>query len=226
MPAAEDTHRYDNERRVARMRVWINLAKTLPASEDHAHVRFVLYWIAYEAAYQVYKVDGDSSDKQEREDFHRRVTWYDGRKLQATLSQHRESIVKLLGLRQAHPSFWYRGNQRASSTATWEAGFRSRVRDAVSRLDNLETASTLNDLFRNLSIVRNQIVHGGSAGIHGRGRTQVLLGAVLLGALVPRFCDSIESNLDEEWGIPPFPRVGTRPDDDCPPPWLVSPRAL
>ena len=143
MPAADDTPRYDNERRVARMRVWINLAETLPAGEDHAHVRFVLYWIAYEAAYQVYKVGGDSSDKLEREDFHRRVTWYDGRRLQATLSQHREPIIKLLELRQAHTSFWYRGNQRASSTATWEAGSGSRIRDAVSRLDNLETESTL-----------------------------------------------------------------------------------
>ena len=56
MPAADDTVRHDNERRVARMRVWINLAETLPAGEDHAHVRFVMYWISYEAAYQVYKV--------------------------------------------------------------------------------------------------------------------------------------------------------------------------
>lgn len=66
MPAADDTVRHDNERRVARMRVWINLAETLPAGEDHAHVRFVMYWIAYEAAYQVYKVGGDSSDKPDR----------------------------------------------------------------------------------------------------------------------------------------------------------------
>ena len=66
MPAADDTLRYDNERRVARMRVWINSAETLPASEAHAHLRFVLYWIAYEAAYKVYKVYGDASDKPER----------------------------------------------------------------------------------------------------------------------------------------------------------------
>ena len=74
MPAADDTVRHDNERRVARMRVWINLAETLPAGEDHAHVRFVMYWIAYEAAYQVYKVGGDSSHRPDREVFHRRVT--------------------------------------------------------------------------------------------------------------------------------------------------------
>ena len=35
-----------NERRIARMCVWIDLAEA-SAAEDH--VRFVFYWIAYEA---------------------------------------------------------------------------------------------------------------------------------------------------------------------------------
>ena len=46
---------------------------------------------------------------------------------------------------------------------------------------------TLNDLFEHLSIVRHQIVHGGSAGSKSRGRTQVIRGEKLLSAFVPRF---------------------------------------
>lgn len=94
----------------------------------------------------------------------------------------------------------------------------------MGRLDNLETASTLEDVFANLSVVRNQIVHGGSMGIHGRGQTQVLLGATLLADLIPSFRSIIASNLDEDWGSPPFPRVGSGPDDDCRPPWLSAGR--
>ena len=215
--------RTDNERRAARMKAWIDLAEKLTASDDNAHVRFVFYWIAYEAAYQTYKAKGPSSHTSEREAFHHRATWHDGSRLQEILRQHRESIVKLLETRQVEREFWYQGNQPATSDAEWDSGFRRRVKDAVNRLDNLETEHTLNDVFKNLSIVRHQIVHGGSAGIQSRGLSQVLWGAGLLAALIPRFRASITSNLEEDWGRPPFPRVGVdRDDDQCPPPWLAT----
>ncbi len=33
------------------MNVWIESARTSPNNDDYAHIRFVFYWIAYEAAY-------------------------------------------------------------------------------------------------------------------------------------------------------------------------------
>ena len=53
-----------------------------------------------------------------------------------------------------------------------------------------------------------------------RGRTQVVLGAELLKALIPCLRDSIEYNIDQDWSEPPFPRVGSAPDEKCPLPWL------
>ena len=221
-----NVRRTDNERRVARMDAWIDLAEALPASDDNAHVRFVFYWIAYEAAYQTYQAKRPSSHTSERKAFHHQATWHDGNRLQETLKQHRESIVKLLELRQVERDFWYQGDQPATSDAEWDSGFQKRAKDAVNRLDNLETEHTLNDLFENLSIVRHQIVHGGSAGIQSRGLSQVLWGAGLLAALIPRFRAAIKANLEEDWGSPPFPRVGVdRDDDQCPPPWLEAARA-
>ena len=221
-----DARRNDNRRRVARMRAWIDVAEAMPASDDNAHVRFVFYWIAYEAAYQTYKAERPSPHTSERKAFHHRATWHDGSGLQETLSENRESIVRLLELRQAERSFWYQEGQQPTSDAKWDSGFRDRVKAAVNRLDNLETEHTLNDLFEKLSIVRHQIVHGGSAGIQSRGLSQVLWGARLLAALIPRFLDSISANIEEDWGSPPFPRVGVdRDDDKCPPPWLQPARA-
>ena len=221
-----NARRADNERRVARMTAWIERAAAeRPATDDNAHVRFIFYWIAYEAAYQTYKAKGPSSHTLEREVFHHRATWHDGNRLQEILRQHRESTVKLLELRQVERKFWYQENQRATSDAEWDSGFQKRVQDAKNHLYNLETEHTLNDLFGNLSIVRHQIVHGGSAGIQSRGLSQVLWGAELLAALIPRFCASIEFNIEEDWGSPPFPRVGVdRDDDQCPPPWLEAAR--
>ena len=228
MSTTKSTRCSDNERRIARMDVWLNLARKTSAQDESAHVRFVFYWIAYEAAYKVEGRDPSAEKEAEwrqRERFHHNVAWHDAPKLQEILSRNREQIVRLLELRQADNSFWYRSGQHGvRSAAEWEVRFRDRVRTAVGRLDKGEITSTLDDLFRNLAVVRHQIVHGGSAGAHSRGRRQVLLGAALLGALIPRFCQSIKSKLEEDWGEPPFPRVGSAADEECPPPWLASER--
>ena len=231
----DETRRGGNERRAARMNVWIDLARKTSDDDDCAHVRFVFYWIAYEAAYKVDDSGPSSSrasEAQQRRSFHRNIARNDRGRLRETLRGHRERVAKVLELRQAHRSFWRNEDGRVESAEDWERIFGEWTRKAKETLRraiedwrlggaNERTANSLNDLFSNLAVVRHQIVHGGSAGSHSRGRTQVRLGAQLLHALIPCFRDSIESNLDEDWGQPPFPRVGAGPDDECPPPWLT-----
>ena len=225
-----------NERRIARMGVWIDLAENTPADD---HVRFVFYWVAYEAGYQV-RLSGSDSLRLQQEDsrrrrpsprneFHRRVARHDAGGLQQILAKHKRRISALLELRQAHPSFWepWPEDWDVRTRADWETRFRSRVNEdldqlalAIRRGASRDVAGALDDLFRRLSVVRNQIVHGGSAGLRSRGRTQVRLGAGLLEDFVPRFRYGIERHLDENWGLPPFPRVGDEADEKCLPPWL------
>ena len=230
-------NRSDNERRIVRMNAWIDLAGK--ASDEHsAHVRFVFYWIAYEAAYKAESSDPSDSrttDSAQRCTFHRLVARYDRGRLRQVLRQYLVDVTALLELRQAHPSFWQRWREGAGveNPDDWERNFRGRTRKATQALRdaiqnwsrggaNQRTAEALDTLFRSLAVVRNQIVHGASAGSRSRGRTQVLLGARLLHALVPCLRDSVESNLDEDWGQPPFPRVGAGPDDECAPHWLQA----
>ena len=233
----DETRRGRNERRAARMNVWIDLARKTSDDDDCAHVRFVFYWIAYEAAYKVDDSGPSSSrasEAQQRRSFHRNIAGYDRGRLRETLCRHRERVAKVLELRQAHPSFWQKWDEDGwvERAEDWERIFRERTDKAKKTLRgaiedwhlggaNKRTANSLNDLFDNLAIVRHQIVHGASAGSHSRGRTQVRLGAQLLHALIPCFRDSITSNLDEDWGRPPFPHVGAAADDECPPPWLT-----
>ena len=218
MRAAEPRFREDNVRRVDRMNTWIELAEETP----HEHVRFVFYWIAYEAAYK--NENPELKAWEERRQLHERLAKHDGRKLQGLLIAQRRDVVRILELRQAHPSFWTRQprDENVRSPEEWESVFERRVKLDKKDLENLKISDTLNNLFRNLNIVRNQIVHGASAGPRSRGRTQVGLGARLLTALVPCFRDSIRSSIDEDWGKPPYPRVGSREDEECPPPWLVT----
>lgn len=224
-----------NRRRIDRMSTWISHAeKTSGKNEDH--IRFLFYWIAYEAAHQTYRTgDSEVRDWTERARLHSELARHDKGRLQRILCAQKGDVVRIFELRQAHPSFWYppssrkesRENAGVGTAESWESVFRKRVGAMRKRLDEAvrsgvkeAISTTLSDLFRNLSVVRNQIVHGASAGPESRGRTQVVLGARLLSAFVPCFRDGIKANLQEDWGDPPFPRVGAAPDEKCPPPWL------
>jgi hypothetical protein len=220
--ATDDRLREGNERRVERMNTWIELAEASP----HDHVRFVFYWIAYEAAYQNDNRGSGLEDWKEREEFHDKLARHDGTQLANIMDGRRAEVRRILELRQADPCFWQK-RWKVRRAEEWEKKFGERVRRQLRQLNRAitdaerpEVSAALNNLFRNLSIVRHQIVHGGSAGPRSRGRTQVILGAGLLKALVPCFRDSIKSNIDQDWGEPPYPRVGSMPDEKCPPPWL------
>lgn len=128
-------------------------------------------------------------------------------------------VVRIFELRQAHPSFWYPPSSRKESrenagvgpAESWESVFRKRVGAMRKRLDEAvrsgvkeAISTTLNDLFRNLSVVRNQIVHGASAGPESRGRTQVVLGARLLSAFVPCFATASRPTFKRTGAISPF----------------------
>ena len=185
----------DSRRRVARMNVWIDLAQKTPDDDEHAHIRFVFYWIAYEAAYQAENYGPHSDGRGVRNAFHAKLARHDRGRLRNILREAKEDVVAILQLRQASEYFW-RKDEDVRSPDDWEQRFEERTRKAKRRLEAAidewrspksddRTRDTLDDLFRCLNLVRNQIVHGGSAGPQSQGRTQVLLAARLLTALVP-----------------------------------------
>ncbi|MCY4075675.1 MAG: hypothetical protein OXH04_09640 [Acidobacteria bacterium] len=120
------------------MNAWLDLAGKA-SDEDSAHVRFVFYWIAYEAAY---KVDGSDSPESratesvQRRSFHRRVARYGGGRLRDVVRQHLADVTAILELRQAHPSFWqrWREDARVESVGDWERSFGGRARKATQLL--------------------------------------------------------------------------------------------
>ena len=53
------------------MNVWIDLAENTPGADKKPHVRFVFYWIAYEAAHQTYRTKRQGNGGGERKTFTR-----------------------------------------------------------------------------------------------------------------------------------------------------------
>jgi hypothetical protein len=135
MSATDDRLRENNKRRVARMNTWIEVAEATPDESEKDHVRFVFYWIAYEAAWQ--GRGPDVADSRRREKFHGRLAQHDRGSLRRILQVQKQDAVRLLELRQASPSFWNRWREDAGvrSPEEWEIVFGERVGSDVGRLN-------------------------------------------------------------------------------------------
>ncbi|MYA35676.1 MAG: hypothetical protein F4Y34_03305 [Gammaproteobacteria bacterium] len=213
----------DNERRIERVDNWISHAEDVPRGDENDHIRFLFYWIAYEAAFQK---DGRKGTKEE---FHELIADCEFAKddLLRAIKFRRKEAIELLELRQASPYFWKKEPDWPENGNEWERKFQGQVELDIDTMnsaiyDGTGLTDTLDALFRNLTIVRNQIVHGGSAGKKSFGLDQVIWGTNLLRTIIPAFRDFIKANISADWGEPPFPRVGDHPNQDCSPPWIAK----
>ena len=211
----------DDETRLRRMGVWIKHAENL--SETERHLRFVCYWIAFDAAFaQFAKGGGDGMGRMAR--FLKRVAKGDENgDICKILRDRRRDIERICELRQTAPTFWDGRRSKVRHPSQWEGEF-ANIRDEERRRlrwmvrSGQHVSAVLEDLFGRLYVVRNQIFHGGSSGARSHGMTQVKAGVLLLSRLVPCFREIMRK--DADWGPVPFPRLG-RPDQrDLSPPWI------
>ena len=223
----------DDQHRIDRIDNWINQAA---AARENNQIRFLLYWIAYEAAYKredwdfVPEPDKPIPERDQRKRFHENISVceYASDDLQEIFALKKFEAQNLLRLRQANPIFWFEQKDSPKTSREWELMFEERVTQEIGYLDRVaydggDCVKVLNVVFRNLNIVRNQIVHGSSSGENSYGSDQVLWGTNLLAEIVPFFRNCIKQNDPREgWGSLSFPRVGQGPNDTCPPPWSAE----
>ena len=232
MYTATENRKKDNRRRIARIDNWINHAQSVPDGQEKDSIRFLFFWIAYEAAYKNDDSNLENKDPEhkQRERFHANISKYKYAivDLQKALGHCQAEAKELLGLRQANQCFWTKLGKCKNwgeNATSWERNF---VKNSEKSIDNVTAAiydekyleGALNSLFDNLYVVRNQIVHGGSSGEYSLGISQVKWGTKLLKWIVPNIRDCIKRNETEDWGNPPFPRVGEEADEKRRPPWM------
>ncbi len=79
-----------------------------------------------------------------------------------------------------------------------------RITSAFKRHDK---ARILDMLFGRLYVLRNQLMHGGSAWSGGVNRRQVTDGASIMAFLAPRSIGLMMDHPDVPWGTNPFPVI-------------------
>lgn len=178
------------------------------AEHEDIDVRFILLWIAFNAAYAS-EIDVDlGGDRDKFRSFFRTLVDLDCDKRIYSLvwSRYPNEVRLLLDNRYVYAPFWAHQNG-VEGYADWGdrlARAKHNVNKAMAKQD---TPLLLSILFDRLYVLRNQLVHGGSTWCSSVNRDQVRDGGALLANLVPIFLDIMMDNPQHAWGMPFYPVV-------------------
>ena len=203
--------------RVHRAIRWIERAEDAHRDDDH-DVAFILYWIAFNAAYGQTgsPTTGDQPESDSQRDYIRKIIRLDDAFFLAIRSDDVfQSMIKiLLSSRFVFEPFWKHHNEVAGCE-DWKEGF-DRSKKNVTRdmreirhttiKGDVRAAHILHELFKRLYTLRNQLLHGGATWGSSKNRNQVRLGASPIALLVPRFIDVMIENSGCRLGLPALSR--------------------
>ena len=211
--ALKSRHRAERDRwasrdlsiRIHRALSWLARADS---ESDDQDVRFLLLWVAFNAAYAG-PITAESVS--EREAFRR----YFGLLLQSD-RHHRiadaihqrfsNEIRVLLANPYVFSPFWqFHGGDDAR--AEWQDWLDRDNRAAHTALMKGETDRVLSIIFGRLYVLRNQLVHGGATWNGALNRDQVRDGVRILAWLLPIFIDLMMDAPAADWGALHYPVV-------------------
>ena len=205
--------------RIHRTLSWIKRAEGVKPDDDTA---FILYWIAFNAAYAEGKSSGNEKE---------RFRWYfseimplDADHVVSTTMRKPEFRSRIDGFLQnewVFQPFWDYAFYGVESHRDWKREFDKDAKNVKEKLDGSTNrrkrgskANPENDivdvlciLFNRLYVLRNQLVHGGATWSSSMNRDQVRDGREVMAFLVPRFAYLMMNNPDpsDRWGSPPYP---------------------
>ena len=191
--------------RVHRALSWLKPAEI----EDDWDIKFILYWIAFNAAYaKAVPEDDESSEKDQMTSFFDRLVVLDkDRKIyNAIWSEFSGPIRLLLDNKYVFAPFW-RYQRGEVSAKDWELWFATSRKVVQKSLATHDTVKILSSLFPRIYTLRNQIVHGGATWQSAVNRDQVRDCSALLETLVPIFIQIMMENKEGDWDMPSYPVV-------------------
>lgn len=182
------------------------LARADSAANDH-DVRFLLLWIAFNAAYAQEFGFEQREREQVREFFARLLLSDREQRLQRLLfGRYSGPIRTLIENRYVFEPFW-RALREHDASGRWEASFRAARETALVAVTGGDALTVLGIVMDRLYVLRNQLVHGGAT--HGShvNRQQVGDGVALLADLVPLVIELMLDDCAHDFGAIAYPVV-------------------
>lgn len=191
--------------RVHRALSWLKPAEI----EDDWDIKFILYWIAFNAAYaKAVPEDDESSEKDQMKLFFERLVKLDTEKViyKTIWSEFSGAVRLLLDNKYVFTPFW-RYQQGEVSKSDWEMWFATSRKLTQKSFMTQDTVNILSSLFPRIYTLRNQIIHGGATWQSGVNRDQVRDCTALLETLVPVFIKLMMEDVGGDWDMPSYPVV-------------------
>lgn len=191
--------------RIHRALSWLGRAER---EVEDADVRFILYWVGFNAAYAGDLETDITSERKTFTDFFRTLVALDSDKrvYNAVWSRFPHEIRVLLANRYVFSPFWSHHNG-LDGYDNWADRLALSQKAVAVALQQQDTVKILSLVFDRLYVLRNQLVHGGATWNGSVNRDQVRDGAAVLGVLLPTFIDIMMSHPDADWGVPQYPVV-------------------
>ena len=207
-----------NQDRMRRAHSWLSQS----VRENSTTEKFIFQWIAFSAAYGselkgLYPSDGMANERSRFNDFLNRILEKDTHAAirNILVRLYEDGLIKELLCNQfVFDPYWktlgqsddWRNELRRSNRET----FRSirRIRSSKDGLDNVQTV--LEEVFRRLYTLRNQIFHGGTTYRTGLGRKQIDDGSRIMSDLLPAVIEIMNDDIQNEpysdtWGWVAYP---------------------
>jgi hypothetical protein len=190
--------------RVHRALSWLGRAEAEAEDDD---VRFILFWVGFNAAY----ARDLSETASERDAF---KAYFDA--LESLDADHRiynavwerfpHEIRLLLSNKYIYAPFWKHTNG-SDGYDDWAERLTASQRCIAAAVAQRDTARILSTVFDRLYVLRNQLLHGGATWNSMVNRDQVRDGAAVMGWVLPIFIDIMMDNPSRDWGRPLYPVV-------------------
>jgi len=209
--ALKEQHRKIREQHPEALRLRIHRALSwLVRSEQEnvdADVRFILQWIAMNAAY-AREFGREETERSRAKAFLETLVGLDATKQlhQALFQQFTGPIRNLIDNKFTFEPFWTAMRTHDASNR-WEDGFASNKKAAFAAVMQGDTTKVLGIVFDRLYVLRNQLVHGGATWNSQVNRAQVADGAAILGTLVPLILAVMMEHPDQDYGDALYPVV-------------------
>jgi hypothetical protein len=190
--------------RVHRAISWLARAE---AAKDDPDVRFVLLWIAFNAAYAREFGHEQSERDQVRGFFEKLLSIDDGNRIHQLLFQRYTGPIRtLVDNRYLFEPFW-RAVRDHDGSGRWEVAFNDAKKAAMFAATGNDTLKLVSIVMDRLYVLRNQLVHGGATHASKVNRQQVADGVALLADIVPLVIDLMLDGHHLDFGEIEYPVI-------------------
>lgn len=216
------SQRQHNEDRMRRAKSWHERSLRAESDDD----RFIFLWIAFNAAYgsELNGSENGNLPAREREkflNFLREVLMKDTQSNIVGIFRKeafKGRVYTLLGNVYIFRRFWWK--IQGSTNDNWDdivKIFNKRNKEAWIDVLNGNGNRALEEIFKRLYTLRNQILHGGVTYRSGKGRDQIRDGAEIMAELVPEVLKIMQADIEQNpessnWGRVAYPTVIVRID--------------